>query len=256
LLRSWSDIPRALCNQKTGQTFSVEEREFELLKQCNGKTDLNDKNSDRLARKSVIKKCRKNDLILDKQLLQIYNCRYVKKLIGRLKGGTLKLGSNLNESGNTTNVTVSVNFYRTNSGYETYGTGSVYCKINGTTYSQSVSSSQKITNSGITLFSKTLDIAHNSDGSKTLTCSAWISQDTPLSSSEQSYSQSLSTIPRASTFSGGSGNIGETTKITINRASSLFTHDLYYQFGSEDWVLIALNVETSSAGTGNSKDSP
>ncbi|GHV24620.1 hypothetical protein FACS189465_2010 [Clostridia bacterium] len=63
-------------------------------------------------------------------------------------------------------------------------------------YSTSVSSSQKITENGITLFSKTMDISHNSDGSKTLTSSAWISLDTPLTSSEQSYSQGLSTIPR------------------------------------------------------------
>ena len=31
---------------------------------------------------------------------------------------------------NTSNVTVSVRFYRTNTGYTTYGTGTVYCKIN------------------------------------------------------------------------------------------------------------------------------
>jgi hypothetical protein len=104
-------------------------------------------------------------------------------------------------SGNYSNVTVSVYFWRTNSGYTTYGTGSVSCKINGTTYSASVTSSQKITNSGITLFSKTLDISHNSDGSKTLTCSAWINLDTPLTSSEQSYSQTLTKIPRAATIS-------------------------------------------------------
>ena len=32
-------------------------------------------------------------------------------------------------SGNTSNVTVSVRFFRINSGYETYGTGTVYCKV-------------------------------------------------------------------------------------------------------------------------------
>jgi hypothetical protein len=93
-----------------------------------------------------------------------------------------------NVPGNYSNVTVYVNFYRTNSGYSTYGTGTCYCKINSTTYSASVTTSQKITNSGITLFSKTLNIDHNSGGSKTLTRSAWISMDV-LSSSEQSYSQ-------------------------------------------------------------------
>lgn len=96
---------------------------------------------------------------------------------------------------NTSNVTVKVRFYRTNTGYETYGTGTVYCKINGTQYSASVSPSQKITNSGIELFAKTLNISHGTDGSKTLTCSAWISHER-VTSSEQSYSQVLTKIPR------------------------------------------------------------
>ena len=66
---------------------------------------------------------------------------------------------------NTSNVTVSVRFYRTNTGYTTWGTGTVYCKINGTQYSAAVTPSDKITNSGIVLFSKTLNIPHNADGS-------------------------------------------------------------------------------------------
>ena len=148
-------------------------------------------------------------------------------------------------SNNTSNVTVSVRFFRTNTGYETYGTGTIYCKINGTTYSAAVSPSQKITNSGIVLFSQNLNISHNNDGSKTLTCSAWISMNTPLTSSEQSYSQSLTTIPRASSVSGGTGNIGYTTTINVNRASSGFTHVLYWEHGSSGWNTIATNVGTS-----------
>lgn len=100
---------------------------------------------------------------------------------------------------NTSNVTVHVYFWRTNTGYSTYGTGTVYCKINGVTYSAGVSSSQKITNSGITLFNKTLNIGHNGDGSKVLTCSAWI-KHSRFSSSEQSANFTLSTIPRASSI--------------------------------------------------------
>lgn len=150
---------------------------------------------------------------------------------------------------NTSNVTVSVRFLRTNSGYETYGTGVVYCKINGTTYSASVTPSQKITNSGITLFSTTLNISHNSDGSKYLDTSAWISLNTPLSSSEQWYGEWLSHIPRASSVSGGSGNIGSASTISISRASSSFTHVLYYSFGSISWRTISTNVGTSYTWT-------
>ena len=139
-----------------------------------------------------------------------------------------------NISSNCSSVTVSVYFWHTSAGYATYGTGTCYCKINGTTYSASVSPSQKITTSGITLFSRTLDIYHESDGSKYLETSAWISMNTPLSSNEQGYGEWLSTIPRASSISlsNSSPEMGSTVGISISRASSSFTHTLTYGFGN------------------------
>lgn len=139
-----------------------------------------------------------------------------------------------NVNSNTSNVTVSVRFYRTNTGYTTYGSGTVYCKINGTTYSASVTPSQKITNNGIVLFTKTLNISHNADGTKTLTTSAWINLNTPLTSSEQSYSQALTTIPRATTptLSASSVNLGSSVTISLPRASSSFTHTVTYKIGN------------------------
>lgn len=140
---------------------------------------------------------------------------------------------------NTSNVTVKVRFYRTNTGYTSYGTGTVYCKINGTQYSASVTPNDKITNSGIVLFSKTLNISHGSDGKKTLACSAWIDHDV-VTSNEQSYSQELPTIYRASaptvcTVSGGllsDITMGDTVYIYTNRKSSSFTHTIKYDFGT------------------------
>ena len=156
-----------------------------------------------------------------------------------------------NVSNNCSNVSVYVRFWRDNSGYTTYGSGTCYCKINGTTYSATVSPSQKITDSGINLFSKTLDIYHNNDGTKTLTCSAWIDMNTPLTSSEQSYSQTLSTIPRASkpTLSSSSVTMGNSVTISTNRASSSFTHSLYYQIGSGGWNTIGTGIGTSKSWT-------
>ena len=139
-----------------------------------------------------------------------------------------------NVNSNTSNVTVSVRFYRTNTGYTTYGSGTVYCKINGTTYNASVTPSQKITNSGIVLFTKTLNISHNANGTKTLTTSAWINLNTPLTSSEQSYSQALTTIPRATTptLSASSVNLGASVTINLPRASSSFTLTVTYKIGN------------------------
>lgn len=155
-----------------------------------------------------------------------------------------------NVNANTSNVTVSVRFYRTNTGYTTYGSGTVYCKINGTTYSASVSPSQKITNSGIVLFTKTLNIGHNADGTKTLTTSAWISLNTPLTSNEQSYSQALTTIPRATTptLSASSVNLGSSVTINLPRASSSFTHTVTYKIGSASGT-IGTGLGTSVAWT-------
>lgn len=131
---------------------------------------------------------------------------------------------------NTSNVTVKVRFYRTNTGYESYGTGTVYCKINGTQYSASVTPTQKITNSGIDLFAKTLDIQHGTDGAKTLTCSAWININAPLTSSEQSYSQVLTTIPRyLSITQFNITNITETSMV-VKWATSDPRSSTYYSF--------------------------
>lgn len=150
---------------------------------------------------------------------------------------------------NSSNVRVQVMFFRTNTGYTTYGSGTVYCKIDGTTYSASVTPSQGITYNGIYLFDKTLTIYHDSDGSKKLTCSAWIKHER-VNSSEQIYSQSLITIPRASDFGSISGGtIGSSMTININRHSSSFVHQVWYRFGNTGWVELGDNFSTSCTFT-------
>lgn len=166
---------------------------------------------------------------------------------------------------NTSNVTVSVRFYRTNTGYASYGTGTVYCKINGTQYSEAVTKDDKITSSGIVLFSKTLNIAHNADGTKTLATSAWIKHDV-VTSSEQSYSQALTTIPRATTptLSASSVDMGSSVTINMPRASSSFDHTLTYSFAgatgtigtdlgiSKAWTVplsLASKIPSATSGT-------
>lgn len=150
---------------------------------------------------------------------------------------------------NTSNVTVSVRVYRTNTGYTTYGTGTVYCTINGTQYTESITSSDKITSSGIVVFSKTLNIAHSADGTKTLATSARITHD-QFSSSSQSYSQKLTTIPRATTptLSASSVNMGASVTISMPRASSSFEHTLTYKCGSATGT-IGSELGTSKAWT-------
>ena len=97
---------------------------------------------------------------------------------------------------NTSSVTVKVQAWRTNTGYTTSGTGTCYCKIDGTTYSQSITNSQKITyNSYTTLFSKTLTITHGADGKKNIYVEAKIDH-ARFDSSYHGFTVTLTNIPR------------------------------------------------------------
>ena len=71
-------------------------------------------------------------------------------------------------SGNSSNVTVKVEFYRTNSGYTTYGTGTLKVTVNGSVYNESISPSDKITEDGIYLFNRTLQFGIKSSSTKDL----------------------------------------------------------------------------------------
>ena len=84
-----------------------------------------------------------------------------------------------------------------------------------------------------TFASGTLTIPHNSDGSKSFTISevsGWIYGNGNYYGEAKSFT--LPTIPRASSVSCSTANIGSSATITINRASTSFTHTLTYSFGS------------------------
>lgn len=115
---------------------------------------------------------------------------------------------------NTSSVTVKVDAWRTNTGYTTSGTGTCYCTINGTKYSQSISNSQSITyNSHTVLFNRTVTIAHNADGSKTIAVSAYINH-ARFDSSSQGFNVKLTTIPRQATIT-SAPNFNDTDNPTI-----------------------------------------
>lgn len=136
---------------------------------------------------------------------------------------------------NTSNVTVTVRFWRTNTGYQTYGTGTVYCFIYNDTYSQSVTSNQKITSDGIVLFEKTLDIPHNDDGTRNLNVSAYISHER-VTSDIYDYYIDLTTIPRVSELScPTTWTLGQSITFKINRKSSSFRDTLSYETSSTEY---------------------
>lgn len=107
--------------------------------------------------------------------------------------------------------------------------------VNGTNYS-GTNTIGISTNTTKTLASGSTTVAHNADGTKSFSFS--FSQQFDISYSgvgwigtkSGSGSGTLSTIPRTSSVSSTNANIGENITITINRASSSFTHTLTYAF--------------------------
>lgn len=106
--------------------------------------------------------------------------------------------------------------------------------INGSNISQSVSAS--IAADWVLMLTLTVPVAHNIDGSKSITiaASAWGPPGTAYSGLQTvgSGTVTLDTIPRASTIGATDANIGATSMIAVNRKSSAYTHSIQYVFGA------------------------
>lgn len=151
---------------------------------------------------------------------------------------------------NTSNVTVKVTAKWTYGSWNATGecTGSI--TIDGTKYSfNGIKFNTGETTSGSqVIMTKTVDVSHNADGSKTLACSASFNTFISSGTVNASGSKALTTIPRASSFtvSDDSPDMGGSVTFTITRASTAFTHTLTLTWGG---VVsnIASNVGTSKA---------
>lgn len=101
-----------------------------------------------------------------------------------------------------------------------------------------------------TFASAVLKIAHTPDGSKSFTVSGfsgWIYASGNTYASAQTFT--LPTIPRASSVSCSTANIGSNATITINRASTSFTHTLTYSFGSLSGTIATKTSSTNISWT-------
>ena len=102
-----------------------------------------------------------------------------------------------------------------------------------------------------TLASGSTTIGHNADGTKSFSFS--FSQQFDINYSgvgwigtkSGSGNGTLTTIPRTSSVSSTNANIGENIKITINRASSSFTHTLTYSFNNLTGTIATKTSSTS-----------
>lgn len=163
---------------------------------------------------------------------------------------------------NTSNVTVTLQMRRAvNTGYEGQwsadGTAKGRIIINGSdSGTSSVYFDTRDTLDWITLKTYTVNnIAHNADGSKSITVTAYFEPNTTSSlyGGYVSGTFVLDTIPRATTptLSATSVTMGNSVTININPASSGFKHKVRYSFGSLSGQTSGLSVGADFTDTGN-----
>lgn len=164
------------------------------------------------------------------------------------KTGSITITTNSQSVANNTS-SITVKGIITTSGESYRGdhrTGTYTIKQGSTTIKSGSFTHGAPANSTTTLFSVTLTVTHNTDGtSGTITAS----YNYDSSWCTASKSTTLTTIPRASSVSMGTGTMGSSSTITISRASSSFTHTLQYYFGSASGTIATKTSSTSVSWT-------
>lgn len=161
------------------------------------------------------------------------------------------------EANNTSTVTAKVQLVSTGSSYTINSSASKSgsLTINGTKYSFTFTAALS-GNQTKTIYTKTVTVAHNADGTKTcsFSCSAGINvtlSGTYYGNVTASGNGVFNTIARASTISSVTASvaINGTNAVTVNitRASSSFTHTVVFSFGSYSKTTTAVGTSTSYA---------
>lgn len=158
---------------------------------------------------------------------------------------------------NTSTVTAKVQLVSTGSSYTINSSASKSgsLTINGTKYTFSFTAS--LTGSQIkTLYTKTVTISHNADGTKTCAFSATCGINVTLSGTyygdiTASGSGVFDTIARASSISSVTSSVSidgaNAVTVNISRASSSFTHTVVFSFGNYSKTTTGVGTSTSYA---------
>ena len=152
---------------------------------------------------------------------------------------------------NTSTITAKVQLVSKGSSYNIVSSatksGSLW--VNGSKYDFTFSAALS-GNQVKTVYTKTVIVPHNSDGTKVCGFAAALGIEVTLSGTyygtvEIRGEGTLATIPRASTatISPSTVEMGKVITFTISRASSSFTHKITYKFGSKSGTI------ASAAGT-------
>lgn len=151
---------------------------------------------------------------------------------------TIKWSAVQSQDGNYSDVTATLYYSRSNSGYTTSGTWSGGITIDG----QRTAASRHVEislNSYTMAVSATVRVYHNADGSRDVTISAdGRISGTTLSSTSISATVTLDTIPRASvpTLNKSSIAMGEEIIIYTNSKKTGFVHTVRYTFAGDGYA--------------------
>lgn len=164
-------------------------------------------------------------------------------ILGSYSGGSsykpyLKWSVTQNTSSNTSTMKVEFGMYKASSNNTSYNSDNktITIKVNGTTYSRSAgfdfrSASVGSYNAMITITG--ISIAHNSDGSKSVSISASHPTGIGLNTGTVSGTAALTKIARASTISSASNvTLGNNCSIKWTPASNSFRYKLKFSLGS------------------------
>lgn len=158
-----------------------------------------------------------------------------------------------NISNNTSDVRARLYLRNTTTTFAGYNvSGSM--TIDGTSYSYSASPSMLSNNSSILLLDKTKSgIRHNSDGKKTITVNASIRGSGGYSPGTLTIGNNQFTLPaiqRASTVTCTSElDIGSVMTIGVTAQSSIFTHDIRYNWNGKTGTIASATTSTSLTWT-------
>ena len=154
-----------------------------------------------------------------------------------------------NVANNTSNVTVHVSVQWTYGSYNKNGK-SGWLSIDGTTYNFTSSFNTGQTTSGTqTLFSKTVNVSHNSDGTKKLECAASFVSGVSSGTIAASFVRELPTIPRKSELTVSNGTLGKAQTLTVERKATSFTHTITYKCGSASGTIVEKSSNESVSWT-------
>ena len=151
---------------------------------------------------------------------------------------------------NSSSVTVKVKASWTSGSFD-HNPPKLTVTIDGVKYTKSVSLNPNNTTSGSsTIYSKTLNITHNDDGSKTLTVFASYATSTSSGTVKDSVSKTLTTIARKSAPTcPSSATLGDTITIATNRKSSSFTHTLTASWNGKETTIATKTTQSSVTWT-------